>query len=900
MKPERWDRIGEIFHGALERPEPERVRFVAAGCAGDGELRAEVMALLAAHRAGPLDELEAAVPDQIRRALPSEPAPGTRIGPYRLVERLGDGGMGVVYLARRDDPEFDQRVALKLLRGSLDASELIGRFLTERRILARLEHPNITRLLDGGVTRQGVPYFVMEHVDGQPIHRYCDAERLTVRERVALFLGVCDAMQYAHRHLIVHRDVKPSNILVTRGRTVKVLDFGIARLLDEQEAARGVTRTGQRWMTPEYASPEQVRGDPVTTTSDVYAMGVVLYQLLTGRRPYDIEGRSRHEIERAVLESEPSRPSAAVSQPTDADRAAPEQVGASRRTPAARLRRQLAGDLDTIVLKALHKEPDRRYASAGELADDLRRHLAGLPVRARPDTLRYRLGKFVRRHRAGVAASLLVTMALAGGAAGTASQARRAAVERDRARREAAKAMETFAFQRSLFEASLPGQRLGETLSADRILDRSWERLRGDGKLAGQPAVRAALLDVVSGVYRRLGRYPEARATGEEALGIRRDVLKREDADLAESLSNLGVLAYEEGRTDEAEALFRDALELRRREPGPKDQKVASALNNLAAARLQRGDLDSAERLLREAIGVLRRLPGGPDEDLAPKLDGLAIVLQRQGRLEAADTLLRESLELRRAALPGEHPNVARSLNKVATNLIRQGKPAVAEPYMRKALRIWRKVLGKHPDVARALNNLASALEAQGKLGEAEPLYREALTMKRSVLGDHFSTAHTAANLGLLLQKRGDYGAAEEHLRESLRIRRAVLGENHPDLARALHNLAALYREQGECGGAEPLVREALEIRTAALPMGQLETLESQGLLGECLAALDRFAEAEVLLLAAWTAMRERTGPEYEPETVALQRLVKLYQEWGKAEEAARYRELLSERPGGG
>lgn len=824
--------------------------------------------------------------------------------------------MGEVYLAEREDADFRQRVALKLVSASSPGEEFRRRFLRERRILADLQHPNIVRLLDGGVTENGRPYLAMEYVAGVPIDRYADEARLGVRDRLVLFCTVCRAVQYAHRNLVVHRDLKPGNILVTPDGEPKLLDFGIAKLLAAGDGGTTtLTRTGGLPLTPDYASPEQVKGEPVTTASDVYALGVLLYELLSGHRPYGLRGKRPAEIERLVCEVDPDPPSTAVDR---ADEAAtdegeirpvtPEVVSRARNSRPERLKRRLGGDLDTIVLKALRKEPERRYASAAALADDLERHLDGLPVAARPATPGYRISRFARRHRVGVAASGLVVLSLAAGLAAAGWQARRASVqagvaaeERDRARTEATKAERTTAFLVDLFEAADPGETRGRSVTVEEILERGRAKLDEQGELEGQPTVRAAMLHVLSRVYRKMGRHEAARPPAEEALAIRREVLPPDHPDLAESLTALGVLALHQRRLDEAEPLLRDALEIRRDAHGEAHEEVASALNDLAAVHLFRGQLDSAAVLLRAAIEIRRDLPGAPPEELGPPLDGLATVLARKGELEASASLHREALELRRTALPPDHPDLARSLNNLATAQIRLGNDSVGEGLAREALAIWRRVHGIHPDVARALNNLAAALERQGKLEAAAERYREALEVKRRTLGaEHPSTAVTLNNLGLVLAKLERTGEAEEALRESLGIRRSALGRGHPGVARALYNLGGLYADGGDCRRAEPLLAEALAIRRATLSTTHPSTLASAERLGACLTDLARYAEAEALFLEVLAAATESGEAGADRRRAVLERLIELSEARGRAEEAARYRELLAaERPGG-
>src|SRR5262245_8366923 len=493
------DRVARIFGEALERPAAERRAFLDAACASAPELRAEAESLLAAHEqaGGFLDEIDTAREAALLDATAEpEPPEGRRVGPYRLLREVGRGGMGVVYLAERVEGGFEQRAAIKLVKRGMDTDAILRRFLRERQILAGLEHASVARLLDGGVTDDGHPYFAMEYVDGEPLTVYCENRQLGIEARLRLFEEACRAVQHAHGKLVVHRDLKPSNMLVTGEGRLKLLDFEIAKLLTEDDDATAITLTqvGTRVLTPDYAAPEQVRGEPVTTATDVYALGVVLYELLAGRLPHGGERRSLGEMARAICEEEPRAPSmAAAAQPRRA--------------------RELRGDLDTVVLKALSKEPSRRYASAEALAEDIRRFLSGHPVRARRDTVGYVVTKFVRRHKVGVAAATVAVLSLLLGLAGTAWQAAVAARERDRARLEAERAEKVKEFLVGLFKASDPAESTGEAITARELMDRGAERI--EKELAGHPSLQAELFEIVAGISHELGRYEQARSLAE-------------------------------------------------------------------------------------------------------------------------------------------------------------------------------------------------------------------------------------------------------------------------------------------------------------------------------------------------------------------------------------------------
>ena len=565
MSQERWQRAKEIFHEALERDPEERRVFLAEACAGDGSLRSQVESLLASD-AERLPWLDAPVFEAAAEMLTSDPGEGLarqRIGPYELIREIGRGGMGAVYLAKRADDEFQQQVAVKLLKRGMDSDDILRRFRQERQILASLDHPHIARLLDGGVTADGAPYFIMEHIEGVPLAAYCDQHRLGVPDRLGLFRAVCSAVHYAHGHLVVHCDLKPGNILVTVGGVPKLLDFGVAKLLGSEHVPRltATTAPGLNLMTPEYASPEQVRGERVTTASDVYSLGVVLYELLTGQPPYRFESRTPREIERIICEDEPVSPSTAVrEQARTGRRTVGRPAGDARAGTLRELRRDLAGDLDNIVLMAMHKDPGRRYGSVEQLSEDLRRHLESLPVIARKDTWRYRAGKFIRRHRVATSAAALVALSLMAGIVATTWQAREARAQREKARVQQVAAEQVADFLARLLREADPFGAKGETVTVRHLLDEGAKQI--DRGLRDQPEVRARMMDTIGVAYVNLGLYGEALPLLEGALEIRRRLLAEEAPEVAESLNNLGWLLRKKGDVKAAEPLIhsRDGL----------------------------------------------------------------------------------------------------------------------------------------------------------------------------------------------------------------------------------------------------------------------------------------------------------------------------------------------------
>jgi eukaryotic-like serine/threonine-protein kinase len=711
---DRWRRIEALLDAALDLPVDAREAFLEGEGAGaaDPELGAEVRRLLAGDRrierflerpaaalaasllAGGGAEGNADGGDGVTEAVPE------RIAGYRIVREAGQGGMGTVFLAERDDPDLRQRVALKLVRGAVATRPLVRRFLEERRILASLDHPNIARLLDGGITDAGVPWFAMEYVEGIPIERYCAARELGVVARLHLFLGVCEAVQYAHRNLVVHRDLKPSNILVTDEGRVKLLDFGIARLLASDEAGEAgeLTRAGLHPMTPGYASPEQIRGEAVSTASDVYSLGVLLYTLLAGRHPYVDAARPPHEVARAVLEEAPAPASAVV---------------------AGSAGRRLRGDLDTIVATAMRKEPERRFATVEALATDVRRHLAGRPVSARPDTWRYRAGKFVGRNRAGVAASAAFVALLAGYGVSL-------AVHADRIAREAARTEQVRDFLLSLFTHANPGVSQGRELTASELVELGARRVATE--LSGQPEIQAEMMTTLGQVYGTLGRYPEAREQLEAALAIRRRLHPAPSEAVARTAQLLSDALHFHGRTAEAEVLVREVLEMRRRLHGERDWRVGIIHTDLGDLLHTRGELAEAEAHLRTALRILVPARGEESSEVARARRDLGNVVRDQGAHSEAEALYRRSIRGFEARLGPSEPMGALTRNELARLLAETGAYEEAERLLQENLALYRVLYPRgHPMLGTTIRNLGVLRLRQGRPDEAAETLREAL-----------------------------------------------------------------------------------------------------------------------------------------------------------------------------
>ncbi len=867
MDRERWRRVEEIFHRAVELDGERRAAWLDQACAGDAGLRTEIEELLASDRqAG--DAIESAVAGGAR-LLDLSAFAGRRIGSYELLRELGRGGMGAVYLARRADDEFEHQVALKLIQPGLGSEAIVSRFRRERQILARLEHPSIAKLLDGGSTDEGLPYLVMEYVQGEPIDRYCDRQGFGIKRRLALFRKVCAAVAYAHQNLVVHRDLKPGNILVrsVAGGSlgeVKLLDFGIAGLLvpegDSTTPEVTLYATTHPLMTPAYASPEQLRGELVGTASDVYSLGVVLYQLLSGQRPYDLSGRSAAEVERVVCEHQPVAPS-------EAARGAATPGGA----PALALARRLAGDLDNIVLKALRKERRRRYGSVEQLYDDVGRYLDGRPVTARKSTFAYRAARFVRRHRWPLAASLAAVALLAGLALSAALQSVRIARERDKARQVADLLVDLFAL-------TDPGVVRRATTGERQSLDRRAARIVSE--LQEQPEMQTTLLGTMGRVYHRRGFHDRAEEILRQALTIERRA-RGGSVGVAQAADNLAELLLDRAELDEAESLLTEAVELRRRRLGEAHPKVAESLLGLAEVLVQKGEFETARERCEEAVELRRRLLPGDHPLLAESLNDLALVLHELAEYEAAEPLLEEALEIYRGNFGDEHPDVAMVLGNLGQLLRDRRDYERAEPLLRRALALDRLLSGDdHPDVAQDLDNLALLLEDRGEPVAAETAYRQALAIRGKAFGpDHPKVAESLNNLGALTYGRG--GDAEPLFRQALEILRRQHPSGHPDVASTANNLAVVLQAAGRDDEAEPLLEEALAIRRDMLDAEHPELAYSLDNLALHYFIQGRYDDAEPLFHQAVAIWRRSFGKDDPQVALGLKRLGDLHREQG-------------------
>ena len=745
------------------------------------------------------------------------------IGPYRLIHRLGVGGMGEVWQAEQTEP-LHRVVALKVIKPGMDTAAVVARFESERQALAMMDHPNIAKVFDAGATPAGRPYFVMEYVPGLPITDYCDKRRLTIKQRLGLFLEVCQGVQHAHQKAILHRDLKPSNVLVEEiddKPVPKIIDFGLAKATGPRLTDATIfTEIGAMLGTPDYMSPEQADRNErnIDTRTDVYSLGVILYELLVGALPFSSQELRAAGVE-AMLEKirqhEPTRPSIKLKSLGDS---ATDAAGKRREEPQT-LERRLRGELDWITIKALDKERSRRYDSASDLAADIERYLEDRPVLAGPPSAVYRTRKFVRRHRFGVAVSVTAAVLLIGFAITMALQTRRIAKERDRANRIAD-------FMTQMFTVPDPNQARGNTVTARSILDKASNEIKTG--LANDPELQSQLMFTMARTYEGLGLYSVAHGLSATALDNRRRLLGPANRSTLESMSQLGWILDREGHDDEAEKLTRETI-------------------------------DQASRLLgREDLLTLEAM------------DHLAVIFERQGHFQQEEQLLRQSIEIRTRRLGPENPSTLRSTVNLADALSHQGRAAEAEGIYRKALEVERRTLGpEHPQTIGTMHNLANRIQEMGRYSEAEALYRETLALEQHVFGpEHPLTTSTMTTLASTLYYEGRPEEAEKLFRQSLEIELRTLGPEHPDTVGTMEGLANALGGEGRTAEAEKLERQILEIRERTLGPEHTDTLLSKYNLAQNLFSEGKVLEAEPLMRETYDAQSRVLGPE-DPDTLA-------------------------------
>jgi serine/threonine-protein kinase len=864
MDSARWGRIQKLFGGAVDLPRSEQQVFLESQCAGDQELMAEVRAMIEEDARGDslLDRGVSGVANQFLEEL--GPPSFKQAGPYRIVRMLGEGGMGVVYLAERDD--LGSMVAIKILRDAWLSPARRERFLTEQRTLAQLNHPSIARLYDANTLPDGTPWFAMEYVEGVPLTTYCDQLRSSVKERMELFRDVCEAVQHAHLHAVIHRDLKPSNVLVRADGSVRLLDFGIAKQLDRFDAPADRTRTGLRLMTPAYAAPEQIRGDPVGIYTDVYSLGVVLYELLAGKLPFDLADRTPGESERMILEQEPGKPS-------------------------------LIADLDVLCLKAMHKDPERRYSSVEALIRDIGHYLRNEPVEAQPDTLRYRARKFIRRNRRAVTTAAVVLTLVIGLVAFFTV---RLAIASNRALAETARTQRIQRFMLNLFEGGEKESGPGDNLRVITLLDRGVQEAQD---LNSEPSVQAELYQTLGSVYQKLGKLDRADSLLSSALERRIFLFGKDSAEAADSLIALGLLRIDQEQLPEAERLIREGLATAKRHMPVGDSALAKATTALGRVLEERGSYDQAVPVLEDAVKLSSKespKQGSVNPDLADSLNELASVHFYAGRYKVADSLFRRVLQMHRQLHGDRHPLVADALINIGAVQQDLGYYKEAEMLDRQALEINQAYYGSdHPQIAHNLTVLARALIHQKRFEEAEAALEKALPIEERAYGPvSRQVASTLNELGNAAMSRYQYELAEPRFRRMLDIYRAVYNSHHYLIGIALSNLAGAYAGRKEYDRAEQFYRDAIQVFADTLPADHMNMGIAQIKLGRALVRQLRFREAEGHLISGYAILSKQANPSLIHLQNARQDLVSVYDALKQPDKARRFQTELSAMDG--
>ncbi|MGH8265671.1 MAG: tetratricopeptide repeat protein [Steroidobacteraceae bacterium] len=903
MSPTHPDLDQVVRHAATLTPQ-EQLVYVTRCLRTDDSLYREAVQRLRSMGTGELlaDSL-ADSPGDFADWPEDEDRSGQSLGAYRLVRRLGIGGMGAVYLAERNDQQFSQQVAIKLVRQGHVSKDVRSRLKSERQILATLDHPNIARLLDGGTTGEGIPYIVMEYVDGLPIDVYCDQKRLGLTQRLRLFRTVCSAVHAAHQNLIVHRDLKPTNILVTDDGVPKLLDFGIAKILDVRQShhTMALTRADLRVLTPDHASPEQVRGHPVTTASDTYVLGVLLYELLSGRRPFNVRGIKIQDLERVICDESPTPPGAALFP----DSAIDQEAAARRGTTVAKLKRVLRDDLGSILLMALRKEPERRYSSVEQMSADIGRYLDGQPIIARRDTWGYRTAKLIRRHSIAAAALGIVFLLTVGFAITMYVQAQRIAAERDaantqraRADSEKLRAEQVSSFLTNLFEIADPEKNRGNVVSAREILDAGAERLNRE--LATQPETQAILLATVGNVYGSLGLYDKGMSVLRQAVDVQRRLYSGDNIELARSYLALGALEVSARQLPEADRDLQLALNMAQRLAGGESADVAAALYQIVRVRRDQEQNEAAIKLAHRALDIYQRI-GQPDNPAVADLwNALGTIYSKRSEWQAAEAALRRAIEVDRRVRGADHPDLAPNLAVLARVLHNEGRMDEAREAFKEAIAIQQRVLGaEHPQSLGTMSAYADFLRKIGDLAEAERVARDSLAIAARARGPRsFDSANIRMGLALTLYEAGKLADAETEQRQTCGDFQQLLPPDHVIQGHCDVALGRLLIDSGRAREGEVLARAAVAIFDKTLAPDDRHLARAHSVLGYSLLAQHRLAEAESELRDSYATIARGFGADGKDSVRARQWIDRLYTQLGRPADARKVTDSLETAQG--
>ncbi len=851
-----WEKLKAVFQQAIELTPEERGTFLEEHCKDDPELRKEIESLIESHsKSGGLLEVTS-----IQSGEPDSPndSPdsfiGLTIGKYKVEKKIGDGGMAVVYSAVRVDEHFTRHVAIKFIKRGMDTIEIIKRFKIEQQTLAALNHPYIAKIIDGGTTENGLPYFVMELIEGEPIDKYCLNKNLSVIEKLNLFGKVCSAIKYAHQNLVIHRDIKPGNIFVTSDGNPKLLDFGIAKLLNSSEGQTNLTRTGFRLMTLEYASPEQFKGEQITTSTDIYSLGVVLYELLTGNFPYKFKNTLPYEVERVICTTEPQKPSTAVR--NYYDRLNEDKNKHSQNSSQhfdyknySKVSRRLSGDIDNIVLKAMQKEPGRRYSSVEQFSEDINRHLKGLPIIARKNSIGYRSKKFYERHRVGVITAFIILLLITVGAVGIMYQSKIAANERDKARIEAVKVEKINSFLQDMLSSADPYEK-GKDVKVVEILDNASKKI--DSTLKGQPEIEAEVRSTIGITYQDLGFYNKARIQFEKALKIRESIFGNNNEKTANSLQNMASIIYDEGNYKKAKVLYEKAIKMYRKLSNTNSTSLAESLNEYGMLKVQLGKYDEAIKYLEESYAIYRK-EGNETYNTAALINNIAWVYDYKGALDSAEAMYRKALSIS-YKLPG--------------NIDLQ--------------------------IAHETNNLASVLHEKGDFKSAIKLYKKSLNIRKKVLGEtNPKVALAICNLGEELYYIKDYSGSSEKANKAFQIWKETLPTDHPYFAKIYLLLGRISNEKGEPKKAEGYLQKALRIEYKKLTGHKYYIAETKCELGKSFFLQGRYSKAKSLLLENFSVLKKELGKKNIQTIYAAKIINKLYLKLKEPGEANKYKKLI-------